>query len=85
VSAPARPPRYGFNVQWAFVPAGSALPPPDEHLLDFLAAYGFDFLRLPTDYRAWTTGTDYRGPDAAFLGSLDAYLVACRSRGIHCR
>ena len=83
VTAPARPPRSGFNVQWAFVSPGPPLPPPDLRLLDFLAGHGFDFVRLPMDYRAWTVGTAYRAPTPDVLASLDAYLAACRARGIH--
>ena len=83
MTAPASPARHGFNVQWAFIGRGTPLPPPDERLLDFLTAEGFDFVRLPTDYRVWTTGTDYRGPDTAFLKGIEGYLGACRSRGIH--
>src|ERR1035437_4247226 len=33
--------------------------PPDERALDFMNAYGFDFVRIPTDYRVWTDGFDY--------------------------
>ena len=35
------------------------------------------------DYRAWTVGTAYRAPTPDVLASLDAYLAACRARGIH--
>ena len=46
-------PRYGFNVQWLYskraAPTG-----PDEKILDAITAWGFDFVRLPTDYRLWS-------------------------------
>ena len=35
------------------------------------------------DYRVWTVGTAYRAPTPDVLASLDAYLAACRARGIH--
>ncbi len=75
--------RYGFNFQWMLVGAGERPKPPDERALDFLAREGFDFVRLPTDYRVWTTGFDYLHPDETVFESIDAYLAACRARGIH--
>lgn len=75
---------YGFNFQWMFSWAPERAPQePDEKALDFLARYSFNFVRVPTDYRFWTTNFDYRNPDEAVFGYLDRYLDACRSRGIH--
>jgi endoglucanase len=77
-------PRYGFNFQWMFVWAPGRQPaPPDERALDFLAALGFDFARIPTDYNFWTRDFDYFHPDEAIFEFFDRYLAACRSRGIH--
>lgn len=76
-------PRYGFNVQWMFSWEPDRQPePPDERALDFMAEYGFDFVRVPTDYRFWTTGFDYFHPNEAVFTYLDRYLEACRSRGL---
>jgi endoglucanase len=75
--------RTGFNVQWMFAGPGARPSPPDEGVLDFLAAAGFDFVRMPTDYRVWTTGFDYLHPDETVFESIDAALAACRARGIH--
>lgn len=75
--------RVGFNAQWMMVEPGRPVQPPDERMLDFLAAEGFDLLRLPTDYRAWTTGFDYLHPDERVFEAIDAILAACRARGIH--
>ena len=75
--------RSGFNVQWMLVDPGRRPPPADERALDFMASNGFDFLRVPTDYRVWTTGFDYLHPDRSVFDFLDGYLEACRSRGIH--
>ncbi len=58
------------------------LQPPDEKALDFLAAFGFDFARVPTDYRFWTKNFDYFHPDESVLTYLDQYLDACRTRGL---
>lgn len=48
-------PRYGVNVQWLYT-STAAPRGPDERVLDAMAARGFDFLRLPTDYRLWSAG-----------------------------
>jgi len=76
--------RYGFNFQWMLSWAPTRQPElPDERALDFLAGMGFDFARLPADYRFWTKGFDYFHPDESAFKFLDQYLEACRSRGIH--
>jgi endoglucanase len=74
---------YGFNFQWMLVGEGGIPRPPDERALDFMAARGFDFVRIPMDYRVWTTGFDYLHPDEAVFAAIDRYLDACRARGIH--
>lgn len=76
-------PRYGFNFQWMYT-AGQASGPKvaDEKALDFLSKYGFNFARIPTDYKFWTTGADYLHPDESLFEHFDRYLAACRLRGI---
>ena len=77
-------PHYGFNFQWMFISEPDRpAPPPDERALDFMAAHGFDFVRVPMDYRHWTRDFRYFEPDERVLGTVDAYLHACRSRGLH--
>ncbi len=77
-------PRYGFNFQWMFSKQEGGLPAhADAKALDFLAKHGFDFVRIPTDYRSWTEGTDYFHPNEAILAYLDRYLEETRSRGLH--
>ncbi len=75
---------YGFNFQWM----GSWNPDQrpestDEKALDFLAEFGFNFVRLPLDYRFWTDGFNYFHPDESIFRYIDHYLEACKSRGIH--
>ncbi|HEX7434501.1 MAG TPA: cellulase family glycosylhydrolase [Anaerolineaceae bacterium] len=76
-------PRYGFNFLWMFSmqpghpPAGV-----DRKAIDFLAELGFDFIRIPTDYRFWTQDFDYFHPDEAVFRQLDSYLEVCQSRGM---
>lgn len=55
----------------------------DEKALDFLVNTGFNFVRIPTDYRFWTHGFDYFHPDEAIFAYIDGYLNACRARGLH--
>ncbi len=73
--------RYGFNFLWMYswAPARDAQPP-DEKALDFMAAYGFNFVRIPTDYRFWTKDFDYFHPEDKFLQNFDTVLEACRKR-----
>jgi len=76
-------PRYGFNFQWMVrVPDGQPKPP-DERALDTVAELGFDFIRIPTNYWFWTDDFDYLHPNEKVWEFLDAYLEACRSRGLH--
>jgi len=74
---------YGWNFQWMLVSEGQRPRPTDERALDFLAGYGFDFVRLPSDYRVWTTDFDYLHPDETVFQAIDDALAHCRARGIH--
>jgi hypothetical protein len=75
---------YGFNFQWMYAWSPGLQPErPDGRALDFLAEFGFNFVRIPLDYRFWTKDFDYFHPDESILEYIDSYLEACRSRGIH--
>ncbi|HJR78860.1 MAG TPA: cellulase family glycosylhydrolase [Anaerolineales bacterium] len=75
---------YGFNFQWMCSWNLNQRPEPaDEKALDFLAEFGFNFVRIPIDYRFWTRDFDYFHPDESSFKYIDAYMEACRSRGIH--
>jgi endoglucanase len=63
--------------------SGQRPEPADEKALDFLAEFGFNFVRIPLDYRFWTHEFDYFHPDESIFEYIDRYLEACRSRGIH--
>ncbi len=77
-------PDYGFNFLWMFIWEPGRTPDPvDEKALDFMVATGFNFVRLPTDYRHWTRDFDYSNPDESVFASIDRYVEACRSRGLH--
>ena len=75
--------KYGFNMLWMFSYYGEAPREADEKQLDFIAKHGFNFIRVPTDYRFWTKEFDYLHPDEGVFEYIDAYLEACRQRGLH--
>src|SRR5918996_567558 len=84
VSSPGLMKYYGFNFQWMCSwNAGQRPQPADNKALDFLAKFGFNFVRIPVDYRFWTYDFDYFHPDESMFSYIDQYLEACRSRGIH--
>jgi hypothetical protein len=75
---------YGFNFQWMCSWHPDLMPQPvDGKALDFLSKFGFNFVRIPVDYRFWTLDFDYFHPDESVFSCLDQYVEACRSRGIH--
>jgi hypothetical protein len=76
----AQLPRWrGFNLLQKFTLARNA--PYSEWDLDFMVEWGFDFIRLPTDYRIWTTspGAYKEQP----LKEIDQLIAWARVRGIH--
>lgn len=76
-------PRYGFNFQWMFSSWDKNAPADaDAKALDFLAEMGFDFVRIPCDYRLWTTDFEYLNPDDRVFAKLDQYIDACRQRNM---
>lgn len=75
--------RYGFNFQWMYEGDGRPPEEADKKALSFLAEHGFNFARIPCNYRFWTRDFDYLRPDEMVLRYLDRYLDTCRSYGIH--
>jgi endoglucanase len=77
-------PDYGFNFQWMFIQQpdrpGATV---DERALDFMVAHGFNFVRVPMDYRHWTTNFEYFKPNEKILETVDTYLHACQERNLH--
>lgn len=75
-----RLPRWrGFNLLEKFTLAGNA--PYQERDFDILAGWGFDFVRLPTDYRCWTEAPGkYR---EEVLKDLDQCIAFGRARKVH--
>ena len=78
-------PKYGFNFLWMFSMGMDPNPqPPDLKELDFVAKQGFNFVRVPTDYRFWTKDFDYHNlNERIFEEYIDKYLEECTKRGLH--
>lgn len=78
---------YGFNAQWAFSTSRNEKPlEPNRRMLDFMAQYGFNFLRIPIDYRFWTesvTPQKIGTINHQFLDMVDRYVEESVARGIH--
>ncbi len=55
----------------------------DLKALDFMAHFGFDFVRVPTCYWLWTKDFDYLNPNQDFFKHLDFAISACQERGLH--
>jgi endoglucanase len=76
--------KYGFNFLWMFIYNEGEKPEPVNKIeLDFIAEKGFNFVRIPTDYRYWTKNFDYFNPDEEVFNAIDNYLSACRDRNLH--
>ncbi len=72
---------YGFNFLWMFSKRGKNDKPelPDKKDLDIVKEMGFNFVRIPTDYRFWIKDREYFNPDEEILEYIDSYLEACRA------
>ena len=75
--------KTGFNMLWMFACFGEAPRRPDERQLDFIAKQGFNFIRVPTDYRFWTKDFDYFHPNEQIFEYIDNYLETCQKYGLH--
>lgn len=76
--------RYGFNFLWMYTwREGKKPQEPDLKALDFLAETGFNFVRIPTDYRFWIKNFEYTKPDESVFEYFDSYLEECTKRNIH--
>src|ERR1043166_8325717 len=73
-------PRWrGFNLLEKFTLALNA--PYVETDFDMISGWGFDFVRLPMDYRCWTEAPGkYKDP---ILSEIDQAIALGRSRHIH--
>lgn len=77
--------KYGFNFLWMFSKnkKNKKPQPPNEKELDLVKKMGFNFVRVPTDYRFWIKDDNYFDPDEKILEYIDSYLEACHKRDLH--
>ena len=78
------PPWRGFNLLYQFN-VGSA-PTPDRVMAEdfrLIASLGFNFARLPLDYRGWITGGDWEKLDEARLREIDRIVALGGDYGVH--
>jgi endoglucanase len=79
---PNRLPRWrGFNLLEKFI--GENKSPFIERDFEWIAEWGFDFVRLPMDYRCWATQDDWFTIDDAELKEIDQAVEFGRQHGIH--
>lgn len=74
----------GFNLLYHFH-AGSA-PTPDRVMAEdfrLIASLGFNFARLPLDYRGWIAGGDWARLDEAKLREIDRIVALGGDYGVH--
>jgi endoglucanase len=76
------PPWYGFNLPDKMkATSQTARRPYRTSDFDSIASWGFNFVRLPLDYRIWTVRPGVY--DEAMLRQIDAAVEMGRDRGIH--
>jgi endoglucanase len=77
-----RMPRWrGFNLLEKFNAGRNA--PFVEADFQWMAEWGFDFVRLPMDYRCWTSPGDPRKLDEKVLSEIDRAVEFGRKYGVH--
>lgn len=78
-------PRWrGFNLLYKFNAA--AKPTPDAVMAEdfrLIASLGFNFVRLPLDYRGWIIGGDWEQLDEAKLKEIDRIVALGGEVGVH--
>jgi len=80
--AAAPPPRWrGFNLLEMFRKEESK--PFREDDFKIIAGWGFNFARIPMDYRIWTKDGDWRKIDEDALGNVDAAVEYGKRHGVH--
>lgn len=72
----------GFNLLGMFVKGNSEGRFPEEDF-QMIRDLGFNFVRLPLDYRYWIAGKDWNQIDEAQLAPIDAAVALGRKYGVH--
>lgn len=86
--SPASPPpltgKYGFNLQEKFNRDNPATCKPFvEEDFRLISQLGFNFVRLPMDYRTWIVSNDWRRFDENILKEVDDAVSWGRRHGVH--
>jgi aryl-phospho-beta-D-glucosidase BglC (GH1 family) len=76
------PPWRGFNLQNKFNLEWS-LHPFAEADFQFIGSHGFNFVRLPVDYRVYTVGTNWTRFNQSALADFDRAIAWANTNGIH--
>jgi endoglucanase len=78
-----RLPRWrGFNLMEKFIQT-SMNAPFREADFEMMAAWGFDFVRLPMSYWCWSDPNDWRRLDEKYLAEIDEAVEFGRQYGVH--
>src|SRR5262249_34552562 len=79
---PSKLPRWrGFNLTEKFI--GEQPQPFRESDFEWLADWGFNFVRLPMSYRCWSTPEKWRELDERALKEVDQAVEFGKRHGIH--
>lgn len=82
--SPKKLPRWrGFNLLEKFTRREGGNPPFRERDFEWMAGWGFNFARLPMDYRCWTDPADWRVMREAELKHIDQAVEFGRQYGVH--
>ncbi len=81
ISAAKLPRWRGFNLLEKFTQRRNS--PYSEKDFELMAQWGFDFARLPTDYRCWTDADDPYKLDEKVLKEIDQTVEWGKQYGIH--
>lgn len=77
-------PRWrGFNLPALMGPARPAHEPFPEDDFRWIADWGFDFVRVPVNYRQWVHGEDWLSMDEAALAMIDRAVMLGERYGLH--
>jgi len=78
-------PRWrGFNLLYKF--NANSAPTPDRVMVEdfrLIASLGFNFVRIPLDYRSWISGGDWEKIDEAKLRDIDRIVALGGEYGVH--
>ncbi len=55
----------------------------EHQALDFMGKFGFDFVRLPMDYRFWIHDFNYSSPQLGVFDQIGSYQSELQSRELH--